>query len=623
MNLKNEYFPCLENLKQFSIDELALLAFDIRKEIIQVMSKNGGHLASNLGMVELTIALHYVFNSPQDLFIFDVSHQAYTHKILTGRKDRFHTIRKHQGLSGFTSPKESQHDHFFAGHAGTALSLALGCAKARDLSNEVHHVIPIIGDASLTCGLTLEALNNIPTHLERFIVILNDNKMSISENVGAITEILGRLINHPKSNRFYRGLKNQISKIPNFGQILAHGGSKIKKSIKTLFSSAPFFEQFNLAYVGIIDGHNLKQLIELLEQLKHEPKSILLHVSTIKGYGMDQAISNPASYHGVKPFDIETGVFVQGSSAQTFPQVFGEKIHIMAKNDPNIVVITPAMPQGSCIDKAMVELKDQFIDVGIAEGHALTFAGGIALDRRKKVIVSIYSTFLQRALDNLFHDICLQESPVVLAIDRAGISPADGSTHHGIYDLGFLNSMPNLVIAQPRSKAILNQLLEKAFEWKKPTAIRYPNLPADTTPSNGEIEFGKGEIVQFGADILIIFLGHCQQLAQSISDRLKQDLHLSPTLFDPIFIKPLDSTTLLELIHTHQIIVTIEEHSLKSGLGTIVDQFIIEKKIEGKTVLNFGLPDFFIEHGSYLLLLEEAGLSQQTIFNTIKKSLRG
>ena len=607
-------------LKSKSIPELEQIAEDIRLQIIDVMSKNGGHLASNLGTVELTLALHRVFDSPKDKFVFDVSHQAYTHKILTGREKEFSTIRQHGGLSGFTSPKESLHDHFYAGHAGTALSLALGMAKSRDLSGENYHIIPIIGDASLTCGLTLEALNNIPKNLSRFLVILNDNKMSISENVGAITQILGRLINHPKSNKFYKELKETICKIPGYGLQLARGGSKIKGSIKNLFSSAPFFEQFNLAYVGMVDGHNLEELINILEQLKNDSRSILLHVSTIKGYGMPQAASNPSCYHGVKPFDRKTGLSSKNSN-KTFPQVFGELMSEIAEKDPKVVVITPAMPQGSCLEKLMKEFPDRTIDVGIAEGHALTYAAGIAKYHAQKVFISIYSTFLQRAFDNLFHDICLQEIPCILAIDRAGLSSADGATHHGIYDLGFLTMMPNLIVAQPRSSNMLESLIKIALESNQPFAIRYPNLIAKNELEAIPFEMGKGQIIKKGSKVLLIPLGHFVDIAAEIAKMITLEYGFEATIFDPIFIKPIDKEQLIPLFYEHELIITLEEHSLIGGLGSIINQLILQENLKTKRVKNFGIPNFFVEHGSYHLLLEELGLSANSIFAQIKSEL--
>jgi 1-deoxy-D-xylulose-5-phosphate synthase len=468
-----------KDLQSLTLPELKIVAEEIRQTIIDVLSVNGGHLGSNLGIVELSIALHYVFHSPEDIFLFDVSHQTYPHKLLTGRGDKFHRIRQFKGLCGFSHPKESAHDHFFAGHAGTALSLALGTAKTRDLSGGSEHVIPILGDASLTCGLTLEALNNIPKDLKNMIVVLNDNNMSISRNVGAISHILSRFLSNPTSNKILYEVESFLSKIPNLGGFLAKKGHKIAESLKNLVSTAPFFEQFGLSYVGPIDGHDIGKLIDVLTALKNSPHPILLHVLTTKGKGLATAIDNPTPFHGCKPFDKTTGLFHISSQKQTFPQIFGKHLSKMADEDPSLIAVTPAMPAGSCLEELMQNHPDRCLDVGIAEGHAVTFCGGMALSKKYKVLCSIYSTFLQRALDNLFHDVCLQELPVVFAIDRAGISGPDGSTHHGIYDMSFLQAMPNMVICQPRDGHVLKELLESAFSWNRPVAIRYPNMTTD------------------------------------------------------------------------------------------------------------------------------------------------
>jgi len=611
-----------EELKLFSIEKLTLLAEEIRKVIIETISINGGHLASNLGITELTIALHAVFNSPEDKFIFDVSHQSYPHKLLTSRFDAFSKIRQYQGLCGFCNPKESPHDHFFAGHAGTALSLALGVAKKRDILKEEHYVLPILGDASLTCGLTLEALNNIPKNLEKFILILNDNNMSISNNVGAITNILSRFINSPTSNKIYHEVLNLLSKVPNFGKTLAKQGHKITESLKNLVSTAPFFEQFGLSYVGPVDGHNTERLIEVLKELKTFKGSAILHVLTVKGKGMDRAIQNPITYHGCRPFDKITGDFLPVPGTKpTFPQIFGRHILQMAEEDPLLVAVTPATPVGSCLDAFMKKFPDRCIDVGIAEGHAVTFCGGLGYMNQLKVVICIYATFLQRALDNLFQDVCLQKIPVIFAIDRGGISGPDGSTHHGIYDIAFLNAMPNMVICQPRNGHLLKELLESAFQWNKPTAIRYPNLsteepllPIQSRP------LGRGELLQSGSDVAIIALGHMCELAFAIKELLSHE-EVHPTIIDPIFLKPLDKELFCNLFLTHKVIVTLEEHAVNSGLGAIINSFIAQNQFNDLHILNFGIPDIYLEHGSNKELLAEIGLTATDISSKILKQL--
>lgn len=610
------------DLKELSLNELSLLADEVRQTIIETVSKSGGHLASNLGITELTIALHAVFNSPDDKFIFDVSHQSYPHKLLTGRLSQFAKIRQFKGLCGFTHPKESPHDHFFAGHAGTALSLSLGVAKTRDLlqPKEKNFVLPILGDASLTCGLTLEALNNIPKDLEKFILILNDNNMSISSNVGAITHILSRIINSPTSNKMYHEILTLLGKIPNFGKTLAKQGHKVTESLKNLVSTAPFFEQFGLSYVGPVDGHNLEELIRVLGALKECKGPAILHVLTVKGKGMEKATQYPITYHGCRPFDKVTGDFLpQPGAKPTFPQIFGRHILAMADKDPHLVTVTPATPAGSCLEAFMKKYPDRCLDVGIAEGHAVTFCGGLGYQKKLKVVLCIYATFLQRAFDNLFQDVCLQEIPVIFAIDRGGISGPDGSTHHGVYDIAFLNAMPNMVICQPRNGHLFKELLESAFTWNRPTAIRYPNSGTDEPdlPLRHR-ELGKAEVLHIGKEIAIVALGVMCELAVTVKELLAKE-GIDATLIDPIFVKPLDSDLFCELFMTHKMVVTIEEHAVSSGLGAVLNSFLAHNHFNEVQVLNFGIPEAYLEHGSNKELLAEIGLTAPVIASNILK----
>lgn len=607
-----------QDIKELSLQNLTKLASEIRTRIIEILSVNGGHLASNLGSVELTLALHKVFNSPIDKFIWDVSHQTYAHKIITGRNPQFHTIRKFKGLCGFSHPQESPHDHFLAGHAGTALSLALGVAKNRDLTQRDEHVIPLIGDATLTCGMSLEALNNVSRDLKKFIVILNDNAMSISKNVGAITHILSRMLSNPTTNKIIHELDSIVTKIPSFGTTLSKHGHKLTESLKNLVSPAAFFEQYGLSYVGPIDGHDLKKMIDTFEALKNSEWPVVVHVLTNKGQGMDEAIKNPVSYHGAKPFDIGTGKFLPNPSTKpTFPKIFGLQILKMAEKDPSIIAVTPAMSAGSMLDDMMKKFPERCLDVGIAEGHSVTFCGGLAYGKKMKVIASIYSTFLQRAFDNLFHDVCLQELPVVFAIDRAGLAGPDGSTHNGIYDISFLNAMPNMVIAQPRNGQLLKELLESSFSWGRPSAIRYPNMQTED-PNLPLIhrELGKGEVIADGKDILIIALGHMVYTALEVKNRLEEK-GINATVLDPIFVKPLDTELLCRLLITHQKIITIEEHSVISGMGSIINNFLMSQGYTNIQVINFGVPESFIEQGSHAELINELGLSPEKIFQKI------
>lgn len=603
-----------QNLSELTLAELEELAAEIRARIVEVLSVNGGHLSSNLGIVELTIALHRVFDSPKDKLIFDVSHQTYPHKLLTGRADQFSRIRKYKGICGFSHPKESEHDHFFAGHAGTALSLALGVAKTRDLEGIQEHVVPILGDASLTCGLTLEALNNVPANLGRFITILNDNAMSISKNVGNIKHILSRLLSNPTSNHIYQEIQSFLGKIPRYGKQLEKLGKKITESAKNIVSPGGFFEEFNLSYVGPIDGHDIGKLIETLQALKNETKPVLLHVMTIKGKGMPIAIDNPTSYHGAKPFDACSGTFLPSpSNRPTFPKIFGKQMLKMADEDRDLVCITPAMSAGSCLDEFLQKYPDRCLDVGIAEGHAVTFAGGIAYGRKKKVVACIYATFLQRALDNLFHDVCMQQLPVLFALDRSFISGPDGSTHHGIYDIAFLNTMPNMVIAQPRDGHVLKELLISCFEWQKPVAIRYPNLETEEVDAPlQKRSVGRGEILAEGKDLLLVALGHTCQLAFKVKELLSLR-GIEATIVDPVFIKPLDIELFTHLFSTHRFIATLEEHALNGGMGMIINNFLVQNRIRQVEVLNFGVPDTWVQFGSNTELMRELGLDADSI----------
>ncbi len=600
-------------MKELKVTQLPTLAQEIRKRIIDVMAVNGGHLASNLGSVELTIALHYVFNSPDDKFIFDVSHQAYTHKLLTERDDkRFDKIRKSGGLSGFTHPDESEHDHFFAGHAGTALSLGMGMASSRDLDQQSNHVVPIIGDATLTCGLALEALNNIDRKLKRFIIVLNDNAMSISPNVGGITTILSRLISNPMTNKLSRELEQAIGKIPLYGETLVKQKQRLGDSLKGLVSTAPFFEQFGLSYIGPVDGHDVKKLVSVFKALKDLEMPVIVHIETKKGYGMPAAEEDPTTFHGVKPFDPETCEFLPSPSVKpTFPKVFGKELVEMGKEDTSLVAITPATSVGACLDPFRDTFPKRFFDVGIAEGHAVTFAGGLAKERSQHVVCSVYSTFLQRAFDNIFQDVCLQKIPVLFTIDRAGIAAGDGATHHGIYDISFLKAMPNMVICQPRNGTILRELLHSAFAWERPTAIRYPNMATeDPDVPLQQRPLGKAQILKEGSELLIVALGHTVKLGEELRSEL-QEKGICATLVDPIFVKPLDTELFTKLLKTHPYVVTIEEHALRGGFGEEIN------KLSPQNVLNFGIPDLFLDHGTYQELLEQCGLTPKQMANAI------
>jgi 1-deoxy-D-xylulose-5-phosphate synthase len=597
-----------DDIKDFSPPELESLCQAIRTRIIEVLAKKGGHLASNIGSVELIVALHKVFHSPQDKMIFDTSHQTYSHKILTNRNYRFDTIRQYEGLCGFSNPKESPHDHFFAGHAGTALSLALGLAAARDLNESEEYVIPILGDAAFSCGLTLEALNNLPRGIKKFIILLNDNDMFISESTGNINEFLRKYVK-----------QNQDSLEAVLKRLIP-----VKPFSQRTEDHVSFFEHFGLKYIGVIDGHDVNGVIKALEYAKTVDGPVIIHTMTKKGQGMEKALNSPTLYHGVGCFNLETGdLDKKPSSSLTFPKIFGDYLLQMGHNDPDLAVITPAMRHGACLNSFMKTFPERSFDVGIAEGHALTFGAGLAYQKKKRVVVSIYATFLQRALDNLFQDVCLQEIPMVLALDRAGLSPSDGSTHHGIFDIGFLKAMPEQVIVQPRDGNLLIDLMDSAFTYNKVVAIRYPNQ-STTHTTNYTPKFrhlGKGEILKKGKDVAIIALGHMCKIALQVAESLR--LHgIEATVMDPIFVKPLDEPLLLELALNHTHFVTIEEHSITSGLGTIISSFISQNRLKNINLQMFGIPDRFIEHGDYQSLLKEIGLTPDQIKEKILSQIQ-
>lgn len=603
-----------QDLKGFSSNELIALSEEIRARIMDVLSVTGGHLSSNLGIVELTLALHAVFNSPHDKLIFDVGHQTYVHKLLTGRNPRFPTLRQTDGLSGFSHPPESPHDHFYSGHAGNALSLALGVAKNRDIRGKDETIIPVLGDAALTCGLTLEAMNNIPRKLQKFLVVLNDNAMSISKNVGAITNILSRFFNSPTANNIYEELSEIVNRIPGYGEALAKQGNRMKESMKNLISTAPFFEQFGLSYVGPIDGHDIKKLIDTFEALKDVDHPTLVHVLTVKGQGMKNATNNPTPYHGAKPFNRVTGEFYPPKSlTPTFPKVFGKHVLKMADEDPNLVAITPAMPVGSCLDAFMKKHPERCIDVGIAEGHSIAYAGGMGRGGKLKVVACVYSSFLQRAFDNIYHDVCIQDSPIVIAIDRGGLATGDGVTAQGLFDISYLNAMPGMVITQPRNGHVLKELLESAFDYQKTIAIRYPNL--STFEGNLPVkkrELGKGEVLAEGEDIVIISLGHMDQVALEARTLLEKE-GITACVIDPVFVKPLDKELLMSRIQKAQMVITIEEHSLQGGLGSIINNFMMNHGLGHVRVKNFGVPDTLIEHGGHQDLLKKYGITPENV----------
>lgn len=585
-------------MKKVSFKACRLLAEKIRKIIARVTAKNGGHLASNLGVVELTMALHRVFDFPKDQVVFDVSHQSYTYKLLTHRARFFHTLRRTGGLSGFTSPKESSCDLFYCGHAGTALSSALGLAKARDLLHKKHHVIAIIGDASLTNGLTLEALNNIGN--TRLLVILNDNGYAIAPNVGCIAKYLNGIMRSSFYNRSKAFLKRLFYLVP-FGGPLLRICSRIKRQVKSFFLPSSFFEYYGFRYVGPVDGHNLRELVEALKFCKKEKRPTLLHVKTKKGHGNPLAEQFPEKMHGVSP-NIQASVIE--SKITGYSKIFGETLCQLAKKDPRIVAITAAMPQGTGLEPFSKQFSERFFDVGIAEGHAVTFAAGLSKAGLLPVC-AIYSTFLQRAFDNIFHDIAIQKLPVIFAIDRAGLCANDGPTHHGLFDLAYLQPIPNLVIMQPKDPTELQAMLTFSVGLNAACCIRYPrtctvlvdssiNASIRDTNSSTPIIYGKSEILQEGGTVCLIALGERVYEALEIAKRLSSHRF---TIINARFVKPLDETLLLKVARQHHHIYTFEDHVEKGGFGESVVQFLL--KINPKLHCHiFAWPNEFLPHAS-------------------------
>jgi len=586
----------LEDFKSLPVKKLPTLASEIRKFLIENVSKTGGHLAPNLGIVELTMALHYVFNSPEDKIIFDVGHQCYVHKILTGRKNKFNTLRKLNGLSGFPKTRESIHDIFNTGHSSTSISSAIGVATANKLSGKNNYTIAVIGDGALTGGLAFEGLNNAQIEDTNLIVILNDNQMSISPSVGNLANHLTKL----RSNKFYRNAKKFIKSllmlIPFVGKYIYKILDKLKDFLKhALLPSSVLFEQFGFSYLGPIDGHDVKELITILNRAKLARKPVLVHVITKKGKGYKPAEMDPNKFHGVSNFDIETGKTPENTGT-SYSKCFGDELYKIAEKNDKIVAITAAMASGTGLSTFSKRFPTRFYDVGIAESHAVTFAAGLASQGYVPVF-AVYSTFLQRAYDQILHDVALQNAHVIFAIDRAGIVGADGETHHGIFDLSFLSHIPNLTIMAPKDGNELKQMLNFAvYEMNGPVAIRYPrgNIE-DSFFTDEDISLGKAEVLKVGTDISIIALGKTVKTALDVS-KILACKNVSAEVINARFLKPLDSITILSSIRKTKRVITIEDNVIDGGLATAIKDLVAdEKDVTGDY---FAYPDEFIIHGS-------------------------
>ena len=604
------------DIKQLKPEELEKLAEEIRQFLVEKISVTGGHLASNLGVVELTMALHLAFELPQDKMIWDVGHQSYTHKILTGRRAGFDDLRKYGGMSGFPKRKESECDAFDTGHSSTSISAGLGYVAARDIKGEEHSVISIIGDGAMTGGMAYEALNNASRLKSNFIIVLNDNNMSISENVGGMSRYLNGLRTAEAYTGLKKGVEDTLMKIPVQGEKILYQMKKTKSGLKQLFVPGMFFEDMGITYLGPVDGHDIRKLYKTFQEAKRVDHAVLVHVLTKKGKGYVPAEENPSRFHGIVPFDIETGEAKEKSSKDSYTDIFSKVFCDIAKQNDAVVGITAAMADGTGLARFARMFPDRFFDVGIAEEHALTFAAGLAAGGLKPG-VAVYSSFLQRAFDQTIHDVCLQNLPVMIAVDRAGLVGSDGETHQGLFDLSFLNMIPNMTILSPKNRWEMADMVRFCADFQYPVALRYPRgaayegLSAFRTP----IVYGKSEILYEEEDIAVIFVGHMAELAVQVRDRLKEiGYHCS--LINARFVKPLDTEMLEALTKDHRLFVTIEENVLSGGFGEQVLHYVSRAKLD-VGVRCIGIPDDYVEHGNVDLLRREVGLDAETIVKQI------
>jgi 1-deoxy-D-xylulose-5-phosphate synthase len=604
------------DLRRMNSSDLAPLAQEIRQEIIRTVSKVGGHLASSLGVVELTLALHYVFDTPRDRLIWDVGHQTYAHKLITGRRENFSTLRQSGGICGFTRREESPYDAFGAGHSSTSISAALGIAQARCLRGEDYRVIAVIGDGSMTAGEAFEGLNQAGAADKDLIVILNDNELSISPNVGALSSYLNRLMTGQFATRFREEIKNFLKRIPGIGGSALKWARYAEESLKGFLLPGLLFEELGFKYVGPLPGHKIESLIETFRNLKQLHGPILVHVLTTKGKGYPPAEKDPVTFHGVGPFIPETGEIVhpQVEGCPSYTQVFGRTMVKLAREIPCLVGITAAMPQGTGLDAFAAEFPDRFYDVGIAEQHGITFAAGLAAEGFIPV-VAIYSTFMQRAYDQILHDVCLQNLPVVLAMDRGGIVGADGPTHQGLFDFSYLRHIPNLIVMAPMDENELQHMLKTAIHCRQPASLRYPRGNGWRGSLDGEIRelpIGKAEVLREGRDLLILAIGSTVESALEAASRL-QARGMETTVVNARFIKPLDAELLCSLASDIRRVITIEENALMGGFGSAVLELFAEKGLNGIQVKCLGIQDTFVEHGSQDYLRKKYGIDAEGI----------
>ncbi|MEW9123617.1 MAG: 1-deoxy-D-xylulose-5-phosphate synthase [Thermotaleaceae bacterium] len=611
----------VSDIKKLNDQDLHHLASEIRTFLIENISKTGGHLASNLGIVELTLALHYIFDSPKDKIIWDVGHQAYVHKILTGRKELFHTLRTYKGLSGFPKRCESEHDILDTGHSSTSISAGYGIARARDLKKEKYSVISVIGDGALTGGMAFEALNHAGHSNTNFIVILNDNEMSISQNVGGLSRYLNRLRTDPVYYKVKDDVESLLVKIPAIGKAVFKTAEKAKDSIKYFFVPGVLFEELGFTYLGPVDGHDIKELKVVLERAKSIKGPVFIHTLTKKGRGYSFAEKNPDKFHGISSFDVKTGDSLSKSNGNpTYSAIVGKTLVELGKEYPQLVAITAAMPSGTGLTEFANSYPNRFFDVGIAEQHAVTFAAGLALNGMKPFF-PVYSTFLQRAYDQIVHDICLQNLPVVFCIDRSGLVGNDGETHHGVFDISFLSHIPNLTLMAPKDGKELVEMLRYSVSCEGPVAIRYPRGESDDFSSiskDYEVNELRSEILLDGKDVLIIAIGNMVRTAYDASQLLKKE-NINCQVINSRMIKPLDENTLLKEAERFSHIITLEDHVAANGFGVqVLDLFNRNHCMDRKRLKIIGYPDKFIEHGDVDVLFQNYQLDVNSLTNIIR-----
>jgi 1-deoxy-D-xylulose-5-phosphate synthase len=605
------------DLKKLTFDQMERLAQEIRSYLLEVVSRTGGHLAPNLGVVELSIALHYVFNSPQDKIIWDVGHQSYVHKILTGRREELKTLRQFKGLSGFPKRSESVHDCFETGHSSTSISAALGFALARDLKQEKNSVIAVIGDGALTGGMAYEALNHAGQLGTRLIVILNDNEMSITRNVGAMSGYLSRLRTDPLYHRSKEDVREVLQRIPNIGPKMFKAAERFKDSVKYLLVSGMLFEELGFTYLGPIDGHNLRILNQVLERARLLPGPVLLHVKTIKGKGYPPAEKQPNKFHGIGPFDLKTGK-TRPRRVPTFTEVFGKAVIKIAEDHPELVAITAAMSEGTGLCEFSRRYPRRFFDVGIAEQHAVTMAAGLAQTGCLPV-VAIYSTFLQRAYDQIVHDVALQNLHIIFALDRAGIVGEDGETHQGVFDLSYLRHIPRMTVMAPRDQSELVAMLKSSLKYSGPIAIRYPRGSGPQEEVDYRLpvlSFGRGELLREGEDLVIIAVGPLVYQALEAAEQLSMK-GKEAAVINCRFVKPLDEELILEWSNRTKKVITIEENVIAGGFGSAVLELLADRGFNGEAA-RMGIPDSFLGHGAPDLLCRSIGLDAAGIIDLIK-----